>query len=173
MHYTLRLQFGPHHPSGRIREELDMGHEPLEEVRTWLEAIRPWKKALEGMGFSVSLNPWHTMADHGGLEGEAGLRRSVPPGPRGVLRRGPAPLRPGGIPDHMDRRRHPAPQPRPPGLGRVFLPPAPGRTGVEAVREEVVSKVLRRKSLGNGSPGASYWTARPPGFWTEEASESS
>ena len=61
MHYTLRLQFGPHHPSGRIREELDMGHEPLEEVRTWLEAIRPWKKALEGMGFSVSLNPWHTI----------------------------------------------------------------------------------------------------------------
>ncbi len=86
--YTLRIQFGPHQDTALVRdqllklcqvgkadevmfflfaEELNDGHESLERVAQWLDAIRPWKSALESCGIEVSLNPWHTLlhADRG------------------------------------------------------------------------------------------------------------
>jgi hypothetical protein len=80
--YTARMQFGPHQDSegimaeilgacraGRIdevmffafAEEQNDGHDPLERIRAWMAAIRPWKAALEAEGVEVSLNPWHSL----------------------------------------------------------------------------------------------------------------
>lgn len=80
--YTARMQFGPHQDSetvlrevlevcrdGRIdevmffayAEEQNDGHDPLDRIRDWMQAIRPWKKALESEHIEVSLNPWHSV----------------------------------------------------------------------------------------------------------------
>ncbi len=80
--YTVRMQFGPHQDSEIIRreilntcragrvdevmffafaEEQNDGHDSLERLRQWMDAIRPWKHALESEGIEVSLNPWHSI----------------------------------------------------------------------------------------------------------------
>lgn len=80
--YAVRMQFGPHQDSAVIREELlatcragwideviffafaeeqNDGHDRLERIHEWLEAIRPWKRALEAEGVAVSFNPWHSL----------------------------------------------------------------------------------------------------------------
>ena len=80
--YTVRMQFGPHQPSaailkevldtcqrGRVdevmffafAEEQNDGHDTLDRIRQWMDAIRPWKQALEAEGIDVSLNPWHSI----------------------------------------------------------------------------------------------------------------
>lgn len=82
IHYTLRLQFKPDLDSNLVERELlelvrtahvdevmlmiylnelNDGHETLDEVREWLDVVRPWKKALEREGVAVSLNPGHTI----------------------------------------------------------------------------------------------------------------
>ncbi|NLJ87159.1 MAG: hypothetical protein GX322_12115 [Firmicutes bacterium] len=87
-HYTLRMQFGPHQDADIITdqllklveearvdeimffffaEEMNDGHGTLEDVRTWIENSRPYRKALAEAGITVSLNPWHSLlhADRG------------------------------------------------------------------------------------------------------------
>ncbi len=80
--YVLRMQFGPHEDSRTIRdqimdvcrkgkadeviffafaEEQNDGHDPLERIKAWMAAIRPWKRTLEARGVAVSLNPWHSL----------------------------------------------------------------------------------------------------------------
>lgn len=81
-HYTLRLQFGLHQDPDDVArkalalahsapvdevmcfffaEELNDGHESLERVQQWIDASRPYRKALAGAGVAVSLNPWHSL----------------------------------------------------------------------------------------------------------------
>jgi len=81
-HFTLRMQFGIHQDPDEVArkvlalvrsapvdevmcfffaEELNDGHEPLERVQQWIEASRPYRKALAGAGVAVSLNPWHSL----------------------------------------------------------------------------------------------------------------
>ena len=87
-HYTLRMQFGLHHDPKWVAdrvleivrksradevmffiyaEDMNQGHETLEEIRRWVDHSRPWRKALLDAGIHVSLNPWHTLlhADRG------------------------------------------------------------------------------------------------------------
>ena len=80
--YALRMQFGPNLDPATVSsevlavcrsaqvdevviflfaEEQNNGHETLDEVRRWLETIRPWKEALQAAGIDVSLNQWITM----------------------------------------------------------------------------------------------------------------
>ena len=83
-HFTLRMQFGRHQDSDDIArqllhlkveeqvpvdefaffffaEELNNGHETLDEIRDWIERSRPYREALRQAGASVSLNPWHSV----------------------------------------------------------------------------------------------------------------
>lgn len=81
-HYSLRMSFGLQADREQVRGELlelcrethadeitlmifaetfCSGHETLDELRVWLDMIRPWKKALEKEGVSVNLNPWITV----------------------------------------------------------------------------------------------------------------
>jgi hypothetical protein len=80
--YNLRFSFGLHADQNQVRDELlqlcrtaavdeitlmifaetySNGHETLDEIRSWLDLIRPWKEALETQGVPVSLNPWATV----------------------------------------------------------------------------------------------------------------
>jgi hypothetical protein len=73
------MQFGPHQDSLVVQRELEQlcrsvpvdevllfmygeelcdGHPTLDQVRQWLNALRPWKAMLLEMGVRVSLNPW-------------------------------------------------------------------------------------------------------------------
>ena len=81
-HFTLRMQFGKHQDAGWIRdrllelvkrapideimffwfaEDMNDGHETLEEIAEWIEHSRPYRDALIEAGVTVSLNPWHTI----------------------------------------------------------------------------------------------------------------
>ncbi len=80
--YTLRMQFGPHEDPGRVTrqllelartvpvdevmvfffaEELNDGHETIEQVKEWIARSRPYRRALLDEGIEVSLNPWHSV----------------------------------------------------------------------------------------------------------------
>jgi hypothetical protein len=81
-HFTLRMQFGPHQDAEEVArqllklvrtapvdevmvfffaEDLNNGHETLDEIKEWIERTRPWRKALADAGVTLSLNQWHTM----------------------------------------------------------------------------------------------------------------
>jgi hypothetical protein len=104
------MQFGPHQDaqeitaqlselvrSGRVDEimfffcgeDLNDGHETLEQIQTWIERSRPYRQALTDSGVTLSCNPWvtlmhrdghgrrlkpgqdwQTMVDQNGLQGE-------------------------------------------------------------------------------------------------------
>ncbi len=80
--FTLRMQFGPHQDVDEIipellklvqiapidevlffyyGEELNDGHDTIERVKEWIEHSRPYRKALEEAGVTISLNPWHSL----------------------------------------------------------------------------------------------------------------
>ena len=80
--YTVRMQFGPHQDPGRVTrqlielirrvpidevmvfffaEELNDGHETLDQVQEWIDRSRPYRRALAEEGVAMSLNPWHTV----------------------------------------------------------------------------------------------------------------
>jgi len=80
--YTARMQFRPDDDANvLIRETLELcrrgqidevmffafaeeqndGHDSLERIRHWMDAIRPCKQALKAKGVEVSLNPWHSI----------------------------------------------------------------------------------------------------------------
>lgn len=80
--YALRVQFGPHVETAAgvaellaacrgaeadevllfmAAEELNDGHETLDELREWLGVLRPYRDALVEAGLQVSLNPWITV----------------------------------------------------------------------------------------------------------------
>lgn len=42
-------------------EELNNGHETLEEIKQWISHSKPYRKVIESHGIPVSLNPWHTL----------------------------------------------------------------------------------------------------------------
>lgn len=42
-------------------EPFGNGHDTLDEIRAWIDLIRPWKQVLENRGVAVSLNPWITV----------------------------------------------------------------------------------------------------------------
>jgi len=81
-HYTLRVSYGLQADQEKIKQELldlcqatladeivfmvyteayNDGHETLEDIRKWMDLIRPWKQALQNAGVAVSLNPWHSL----------------------------------------------------------------------------------------------------------------
>ena len=87
-HYTLRIQFGPHQNVDEITdqlqrlvqdasvdelmffffaEELNNGHDTLEQVKAWIDHSRPYREAMKRAGVIISLNPWHSLlhADRG------------------------------------------------------------------------------------------------------------
>ena len=143
---------------------LSFQSDPLKEVRTWL-----------------------ALADHGGLEREAGLRRSVPSGPRFWRAYYDEVLclcaQAGGeLPVHRPHYWGYSETSGPDLVRSIALLEQnrlvePLGTEVENFSYGPWNKSYRQtaaqKSSGNGSAGASYWTARPPGLWTKEASESS
>jgi hypothetical protein len=62
----LRLKFEDRIPADEFAffffaEELNNGHETLEEIRDWLDRSRPYRKALIQAGVDISLNPWHSV----------------------------------------------------------------------------------------------------------------
>jgi len=80
--FTLRMQFGKHQDAAWIRdrlltlvqrapideimffwfaEDMNCGHETLEEIAEWIEHSRTFRDALTDAGVTVSLNPWHTV----------------------------------------------------------------------------------------------------------------
>jgi hypothetical protein len=80
--YALRMSYGLQADPGKTQAELlalcqatkvdeivlmifaetyNNGHETLEEIRSWMNLIRPWKQSLQNTGVSVSLNPWHSL----------------------------------------------------------------------------------------------------------------
>lgn len=82
IHYALRVQFGPHVDAATgvaelvatcraaqadevllflAAEELNNGHETLDELAAWLAVLRPYREALVNAGVQVSLNPWITV----------------------------------------------------------------------------------------------------------------
>jgi hypothetical protein len=82
MPFTLRMQFDLHKDTEEIThqllrltdkapveeimvfsagEELNNGHETLEEIKQWLDASRPYREALQNKGINISLNPWNTV----------------------------------------------------------------------------------------------------------------
>ncbi len=82
VHYALRVQFGPHIDAATgaaelleacrgarpdevllflAAEELNNGHETLDELLEWLAVLRPYRDALVREGLEVSLNPWITV----------------------------------------------------------------------------------------------------------------
>jgi hypothetical protein len=48
-------------------EEMNNGHETLEQIKEWIERSRPYRSVLAQAGVAVSLNPWHSLlhADRG------------------------------------------------------------------------------------------------------------
>ena len=83
-HFTLRMQFGRHQDPEDIArqllhlmveeqvpvdefaffffaEELNNGHETLDEIKDWIERSRPYREALQRAGATISLNPWHSV----------------------------------------------------------------------------------------------------------------
>jgi hypothetical protein len=42
-------------------EELNNGHETLEEISHWINHSRPYRSLLAKRGINISLNPWHTL----------------------------------------------------------------------------------------------------------------
>lgn len=86
-HFTLRMQFGPHQDAEEITrqllklvrtapvdeimffffgEEMNNGHETIEEVKEWIERSRPYRKAVADAGIKVSLNPYHSLLHRSG-----------------------------------------------------------------------------------------------------------
>ena len=81
-HFTLRMQFGIHQDAADIEkqllalvqqapideimlfffaEELNNGHETLDEIKAWIDHSRSYRIALRETGVDVSLNPWHSV----------------------------------------------------------------------------------------------------------------
>ena len=80
--FVLRIQFGPYQDAKRITrqllklvketpvdeimfflfaEEMNNGHETIEEIKEWLDASRPYREQLAEEGVVISLNPWSTL----------------------------------------------------------------------------------------------------------------
>lgn len=81
-HYALRMQFGPHQDPEEVTrrllelvrvstadetmvfffaEEMNDGHDRVEQIREWIDRSRPYRRALAQAGVTISLNPWHSL----------------------------------------------------------------------------------------------------------------